>query len=361
MKRDYTYLHLSILSFLILAIVSISCSGQGTVDNGPKFSMSYVQDNTDDIPDPYLFTHLIYSFGEFNEDNDKVVIKYPEKLKAMSKLKDQNPDLKILISIGGYKKEGFHEMTGDKKKRTSFVKSCKQIIKEYNLDGIDFDWEFPGTERGGHTAGPDDKENYVHLMKDMRKALGKNKWISFYSNHSAAHIDFPGMLKYVDYVNVSGYNLSVPTQGQPLNHQSNLYPSKKYGEWCIDKSIKKHIRLGVPREKILLGIPFFARVKDPKRTYLSDKRFDVYDFTDQEPLWDDDAKVPYYTDVDGNLIMTFDNEKSVAIKSDYIRRMGLAGSFVWHYDSDYSGQTLSKTLYKGMGLTTSTKKLNNKE
>lgn len=328
---------------------TISCSTPSKTDYGKKICLAYVVDKRDSIPDPFLFSHLIYSFGEFNDDNDGIIIKYPRKLKQMSELKKCNPDLKVILGVGGLKREGFCEMAGNRNKRKRFIKQCKDIIVQYNLDGIDLDWEFPGTENGGHTASDNDAHNYVILVSELRKSLGKDKWISFYSHNSGEFIDFQGMLPYVDYINVSGYNLSIPKEEAPLLHQSALFPSKKYGKWCIEKSIEKHLKKGIPPHKILLGIPFYGRGKDPYPSYLDSNQFEKYSKTTVWG-WDEEAGVPYGYNTDGEAILTFDNEKSIELKSNFIRENGLAGAFIWNYDSDYKDKRLSKALHKAMDV-----------
>lgn len=328
-----------------MALPDRTLPATGTPDKGRKINLAYVESGRKGIPDADMYSHLIYAFTEFNDACDGVVLDNPDKLKAMAALKKQNPDLKVMVGVGGYKKKGFSEMARDKKKRKAFVKSVKAIIDSIGLDGVDLDWEFPTTTAGGHTASKDDDKNYGLVVRDLRKALGKDKWISFYSNNSAAFIDFKAMMPYVDYVHVSGYNLATPKEGQPLLHQSPLYASKKLGGWCIEKSVARHISKGVPPEKILLGIPCFGRGKTPFPSYLDCNKFDKY-AGDLKPKFDETAKAPYYEDKDGNLILGFDDERSVAAKFDFIRSRHLAGAFVWNYDSDFADHRLGKTIHR---------------
>lgn len=336
---------------VILAFIGIAaaCTKASEIDYSKKICLAYVVDKRDSIPDPFLFSHLIYSFGEFNDDNDGFIIKHPDKLRKMAELKQINTELKVILGIGGLKREGFSEMAGDRNKRNRFVKQCRDVINEYNLDGIDLDWEFPGTEKGGHTASENDAENYGLLVADLRKKLGKKKWISFYSHNSGEFIDFNKMLPYVDFVNVSGYNLFIPTDDAPLFHQSALFPSRSLGKWCIEKSVGKHLEKGVPPQKILLGIPFYGRGKSPYPIYLDSNQFEQYsDSTVWR--WDEEAGVPYGCNDKGEVILTFDNERSIEMKSRFIRENGLAGAFVWNYDSDYKDRRLSKALHYAMDL-----------
>lgn len=320
-------------------------SSEAVLNPTPKIAVAYVEDFRKGIPDPYMFTHLIYSFVGFNDACDGIHIKNPEKLQKMVDLKKLNPDLKVMVSLGGYKREGFSEMTGDKKKRKAFVKELKHLVDSLGLDGVDFDWEFPTTDKGGHTASPKDKENYVKLAKDLRKALGKDKWISYYSLSGGEFIDHKGMLPYVDFVHVSGYNLVIPKEGERLCHQSPLYASAKTGGWCVKKSIERHMELGIPKDKILMGIPFFGRGKSPFPTYLDCRLFQKYS-GNLKPQWSEEAQAPYYADDKGNLILGYDDERSIKAKFDFINANDIPGIFVWNYDSDFDDHRLGKTIQR---------------
>lgn len=350
------YIITSVFCIAIAAITTLAMWGQTTGtslrrgnekthDTTPKISLAYMVDRYDVLPDPEMFSHLIYAFGVFNDNYDGVVIRYPDKLKSMAALKEKNPELKVILGLNDYRRPGFSEMARDKKKRKNYVKSVKKIVDDYNLDGVDLDWEFPTTEAGGHTATPQDDRNYVALAKELRKALGKDKWISYYSNNSGRFIDHKGMMPYVSYVHVSGYNLAIPKEGERLLHQSPLYPSKKTGDWCVSKAIQRHMDLGIPKEKILMGIPFFGRGLKPFPSEVDHCDFDKYS-QGLNIVWDDEAQAPYYADKQGNLILGFDNERSMAAKFDFIRTNDLPGVFIWCFESDYDDHRLSKSIQK---------------
>ena len=49
-------------------------------------------------------------------------------------------------------------------------------MSQYGFQGVDLDWEYPGTaERGGNPA---DTKNYVSLVREMRAAFGTRFGIS---------------------------------------------------------------------------------------------------------------------------------------------------------------------------------------
>ena len=294
------------------------------------------------LPDTTLMTHLSYAFAQITEDFENLEIENPERFAQIAALCAENPRLGLILSVGGPRREGFSEMAGSARHRKAFAKNCRRLMDQYGIDWINFDWEFPGTDKGGHTCSPDDKENYVKLVRDVRKAIGKDRKISFYSNNGAGFMDFPAMMPYVDYVQASGYNLNYP----PL-HQSNLYPSEKCGNWCVDMSVKTHIEKGVPPEKIILGLPFYGRYAGPLTNGKSDeyyyRNFHRW-FPDLTYHWDNEAKAPYLADKDGNLMVSFDDPRSLALKCRYVRDNGLAGVFYWAFNRDDSDYTLANTV-----------------
>lgn len=346
----------SLVSIAIIAVTAAAVWGQssgtnlkhgneGPKDTSPKIAIAYVEDFRKGTPDPHMFTHLIYSFLRINDTFDGIVVRYPEKLQSLVDLKKKNPELKVMVSIGGDKAGGFSEMAANKKKRKAFANAVKHLVDSLGLDGVDLDWEFPTVSVGGTSASPDDEKNYVLLAKDLRKALGKKAWLSYYSNHGGKWIDHKRMLPYVSYVHVSGYNLAIPKEGERALHQSPLYASDKTGGWSVKKSIERHMDLGVPKEKIMMGIPFFGRGKSPFPSYTESPKYDQYS-DGCKIVWDKDSQAPYYADEDGNLVMGFDDEQSISAKFDFIRANGLPGVFVWNYDADYPDHRLGKTIEK---------------
>jgi len=79
-------------------------------------------------------------------------------------LKAQNPDLKVLVAIGGWGQgsERFSNMAKDDAKRKTFIASVVTFLRNREFDGLDMDWEYPGL-RGGDPVV--DKENFVLLLK----------------------------------------------------------------------------------------------------------------------------------------------------------------------------------------------------
>merc|ERR1719175_475804 len=92
-------------------------------------------------------------------------------------LKQKNPDLKVLFSVGGWTAGGwiFSQMTQTAASRLEFIKSCIHFVNYFGLDGIDLDWEFPGYDMLTlEPTGPNDKEHFTMLLKEMYSIFKKN-------------------------------------------------------------------------------------------------------------------------------------------------------------------------------------------
>ena len=77
-------------------------------------------------------------------------------------LKDINPRLKVLIALGGWAvgSDPFIPIMNSASLRAEFIQNAVKFLREHNFDGLDMDWEFPGT-RG---SKPDDKYTFTKLM-----------------------------------------------------------------------------------------------------------------------------------------------------------------------------------------------------
>lgn len=305
-----------------------------------KVIVAYVTSWSSVIPDPSLMTHLNYAFGHVNDKFDGIRIDNPDRLRKMARLKEDNPKLKVLLSIGGWGSGNFSEMAASDSLRKSFAKSCRQIIDDYGLDGIDIDWEYPTIDWAGISSSPSDTENYTHLMTEIRKEIGDNKLLTLASSATARYINFPKVLPVVDLVNLMTYDMCDGDK-----HHAPLYSSPITIDMTADLSVKSHISKGVPVDKIVLGIPFYGRGKLNNQKYYSDyKDIQVPEGCSME--WDSVAMAPYIADKDGNFVFGFDNPVSVALKCEYILDNDLKGAMYWDYNGDDDKKTLSTTIHK---------------
>ncbi len=125
------------------------------------------------IIQPKKLTHINYAFVDVKDHRAWLHYEKTDTVnfRKLNLLKQQNPDLKILISIGGWTWSGkFSDAVLTDTSRQRFVASAVDIIKKYDLDGIDIDWEYPSLQGlEGNVFRPEDKENYVLLFKELRR------------------------------------------------------------------------------------------------------------------------------------------------------------------------------------------------
>lgn len=325
---------------LIVAVAMVSFCCEAAGNNGNKRIVGYVTSWGKTLPDPKLLTNINYAFGHVKDSFDGVRIDNPERLKSVVALKKKNRKLQVQLSIGGWGSGNFSEMAADPEKRKSFARDCKRVVDEYGLDGIDIDWEYPGSSAGGISSSPQDKANYLLLMKDIREALGDNALLTLASPATVGFYEFKPLIPYVDFINVMAYDLN-----RPPYHQSSLFRSKLSGDMTADEGIRAHVSGGVPAEKLILGVPFYGH--GAKGLYPDVVNFDKLELKEGlKEMYDEVACVPYYVDGDGKLVMTFDNKKSLEKKAEYVNLNGLGGIMFWEADGDTDHHELTKTIKK---------------
>lgn len=334
MKKSFINTALSVMALMLsCAMILSSCTAENA--NG-RVVVAYVTSWSSVIPDASLMTHLNYAFGHVNDSFGGVRIDNPDRLRQMVELKNLNPELKVMLSVGGWGSGRFSEMAGDPANRASFAKDCRRVVDEFGLDGIDIDWEYPTSDMAGISASPEDTGNFTELMKDLRKVLGEEYLLTIASAASAEYIDFKSIVEYVDFVNIMAYDMA-----DAPKHHSALYDSENSGDMTSDRAVKAHMEAGVPADKLVLGMPFYGRGGTVMRN--ADYRRIITNTT-YSVKWDEVALVPYLADEDGNLVLGFDNPESLAIKCEYVIDNGLLGGMYWDYNGDNETLDLSRTL-----------------
>lgn len=298
--------------------------------------VAYVTSWSRVMPNPFVMTHINYAFGHVNDTFDGVKIDNPERLKELLRLRRVNPDLKIMLSVGGWGSGRFSEMAADENLRMSFAKDCLRVVEEFPLDGIDIDWEYPGSSDAGISSSPEDWENFTLLMRDLRAVLGTDRLLTVASSAYAEYIDFASCMQYLDFVNVMTYDMA----NAPYHHCA-LYESE-IADKSSDGAVKAHINAGVPASQLVLGVPFYGRggTAFPRFVDYNDIKADD-EFVE---MWDETAQAPYLADKDGVLVLGYDNPKSLEIKCRYIKENGLLGGMYWEYSGDKENGELQKVL-----------------
>ncbi|WP_205569567.1 glycoside hydrolase family 18 protein [Arachidicoccus soli] len=269
-------------------------------------------------------------------------------LKNLAVLKKKDPSLKVLISIGGWSwSKNFSDAVLSDTSRKAFAQSAIAIVRKFNLDGIDIDWEYPGSLGAkDNIYRSEDKQNYTLLFRSLREALdtlqnetGRKMLLT------AAVGGFPSFLhttdmgkaqQYLDYVNLMTYDLD---GGALTQHHTSLLDA--------DRTIKAFAAAGVPYNKMLMGIAFYGHSyivkKDSNRglgdsivthgrgygySYIKDSLIGYHYYRDRH------AKAAYWYNPTNNEFITADDTWSVKLKCQYVLYHKMAGVMFWEYVSD---------------------------
>ena len=327
-----------------------------------RVAIAYVTYYGKAIPDPMLMTHINYAFAElYVKDGVYKGFKLQgneDRFRQVVALKKKNPNLKISLSFshtvtnednsqGG----GFSALAKSDEYRKAFAKDCRDFCSKWGIDGIDIDWEFPGLSWSGHACDPSvDVENHVLLMKQLRETLGTRYLLTYAgyvknvieTDEGRKYIDIAAVDPYVDFVNVMTYDMDAAP-----HHQSALRDKSAYVD--CERAIKAYTDAGVAASKLVLGIPFYGRISFDKSPGAIDyNKIILLDKNDYKiDNWDSDANVPYVT-YKGTYYCGYDNEKSIAIKGDWIRSLGMKGMMYWDYNADDNQHTLCKAVWQAV-------------
>jgi len=311
-------------------------------------------------------THIIFSFLHLNGNN--LAIDNATDSLAITKLvtlKKTNPKLKIIISLGGWGgcktcSEVFNTETG----RKEFSQSVLKLFKDYQVDGLDLDWEYPAIESlPGHHFMPEDRSNFTYLIKSLRETVGPDYELSFaaggFREYLLQSVEWSKVMPLVNYVNMMTYDL-VNGSSKQTGHLTSLYSTPEQSE-STDQAVMFLDSIGVPMQKVVIGIAFYGRTfsgVDPKNNglYQKGKFSDYVNYKDFEKIlgaeagyqqyWDSKAKAPYAYNQATKTFATFDNLRSVYEKTMYAKARNLGGVMFWELSSDKESGGLLDMIYE---------------
>lgn len=307
----------------------------------------------------------------------------------LKQLKAKNPKLKVMISLGGWTwSKNFSKAAATQQSRQKLVSSCIDLYIKGNLpnfegrggagaaagifDGIDIDWEWPGTNSGLEGNGVDtvnDRANFKALLAEFRTQLdaygstsGKKYVLSAFLPANPEDIDAggwddPDNFKSLDFGNIQGYDLHGAWNPTLTGHQANLYddpadprePSKKFS---ADKAVKKYLAAGIDPKQLGLGLAAYGRgwtgatsvapwgpaTDGAPGTY--EKANEDYDKLKTLGTDHYNAATGAAWRYDGTQWWSYDNVATTKQKTDYILSKGLGGGMWWELSGDRNGELI---------------------
>jgi len=300
-----------------------------------------------------------------------IVWNHGECKPALERLRQLNPKLKLVLSIGGWSAGGFSEAAKTLESRTLLAESAKELMTEYELDGIDIDWEYPCFSVAGIAADKSDKENYTLLLKQLRETLStlteKNYLVTTAvggDEYFTRCTQMDKVSEYVDYVQLMTYDLRGGFQTL-TGHHTNLYGNEAdLFSASTKKAVECFLAAGVPKEKLVIGAAFYSRewkgVPDvanglhqmaqttggygPNYHTLTAEYINKNGYI---RYWDEEAKAPYL--FNGEHFISYDDEESIGAKAEYVREQKLCGMMYWEYCCDLTN-TLTGYMRKKLDV-----------
>ncbi len=309
-------------------------------------------------------THIIFSFCHLK--GNRLTVDSPRDsttIKNLVELKKRNPDLKIILSLGGWGGcETCSPVFSSAAGRNEFSESVLYLNQYFKTDGIDLDWEYPSIEGfPGHAYSLADKQNFTALIRSLRKTLGEKYEISFaaggFQKFLEESVDWKAIIKDVDRVNLMTYDLISGFSTQ-TGHHTALYSREEQRE-STDNAVSYLIKSGIPANKLVIGAAFYGRMWENvpnvnNGLYQSGKFKSFIDYSKLGEFdeakgfvkyWDEKVNAPYLYNSKEKLFVTYDDIQSMQLKTNYVIKHQLDGIMFWELSLDADKDGLLDAIY----------------
>jgi chitinase len=308
-------------------------------------------------------------------------------VKQLQLLRGDYPNLKIIMSIGGWDfSTNFSAVAFSEDSRTRFVNSCIALMRQYQFDGIDLDWRYPVEGGLVSSENEEDAHNLTLLLQEFRAQLDgagvddAQTYLltltapaveTFYRNYELGNVHL-----FVDWINLTTYGYQ-GEWSEIASHQAPLSPNTSdprgepmTTEYNVESSVNAYLDAGVPANKIVIGIPFFAQTW---RNVRAGDLFGLYQpadgvptgthsggllyFRDMEPLIDSDSYTRYFDNevhapwlynASTRIAVSYEDQESIGYKTLYVRTQGLGGVLAWELSYDDDEHTLLNAVHEGL-------------
>lgn len=319
--------------------------------------------------DARALTRINYAFA--NIQNGRMVTGFShdaENFAFLNSLKQQNPQLTVLVSVGGWLwSTNFSDMAVSRESRAAFIDSVMQFLIQYKLDGLDIDWEYPGMPGSGHKFRGEDKQNFTALVKELRERFTretakthKHLYLTFAAgtgDEVLANLEPKEIIRYLDFINLMCYDFYEPGSEATTGNHAPLFADPADPRHVSSAAwVETYLKAGVPPSQLILGIPFYGHVwgqvpganhglfqpgKPAPNTYAH------YSDIEQNLIghgytryWDQPASVPYLYNAEKQIFVSYEDPQSIAAKCRYVLEHRLAGIMFWEYTNDPTGTLL---------------------
>lgn len=305
---------------------------------------------------------------------------------------------KVKLSIGGWSgSQNFSPAVASDECRQSLVAKILAVYEQFNIDGIDIDWEYPGHEgNAGNQYTGSDTANLLSFFQLLRYTLPPAAIITaavqtttFVDPHSQPMKDVSEFAKVLDWALIMNYDAwgssSTPGPNAALwdgcgnSTQSDANAVSAFNAWTT---------AGFPANKLVLGLPAYGYVSTSSETKLRTRsnaftRDDVSQPVQSddggpngeisfrnlvaqnalvrspsdnntfvgsggcESQWDDCSATPFL--VCNGQVVSYDDYRSIHMKAQFVKNSGMRGVNFWTVDGDTDDWDLSNAVMDAFG------------
>ncbi|KAH9958054.1 chitinase [Russula dissimulans] len=268
-----------------------------------------------------------------------------------------------LLSVGGWGgSQYFSSAVATDANRTAFAQAVMNLVTQYSLDGIEFDWEYPGKQGiGCNVIFQDDTANFLLFLQKLRSMDGAQDiivsaavtdvpFIGSDGNPMSDISDFAKVLDYIEVMNYDDWGEWDTTVGPnaPLNDTCAASP-----QGSAVSAVDAWPGAGFPINKMILGVASYGHSFHPAGDKWDSTAsgvdvcgnpnvvggiFHFWSLIDGGFLTPDGTSalgIDYtydtcsQTNATTEVMVSYDNAASFAIKGQFITDMGLAGFAMW--------------------------------
>lgn len=216
------------------------------------------------------YTNVAYAFAETQPDPANLTV-YPADDPILRRVVQLGHEVgtNIVITVGGWTgSRYFSTAVGSAANRTKFINAITDIVTKYDLDGVDFDWEYPANQGiGCNVVSVNDTANFLELLKEIRASpkLAKTATLSaataitpFIGPDGNPLEDVSEFAKYLDYIEVMNYDIwgswsATAGPNAPLNDTCVANNATEKGGSAVS-AIAAWTGAGFPADQIVLGV-----------------------------------------------------------------------------------------------------------